>query len=573
MKRGKVIFLLFLLALGVRLIITWNTYAMPSDGPRYIEVASYYAEGNLKEALKHDYHPLFPCFMAVAHQVIGNWEWAGMLVSVLLGSLAVIPLYLIGQRVFNDTIATITAVFYAFHPHTARLSSDILTTGTFIFLLVSTLYLIMEALKGWKYRMFLFAGLSSLLAYLTRPDGVILLLVCVAWIILSNFSGRPDRQAGWWKGAFRKKILALGLLCLPWIIGLASYMCGLKYARGEWQLSQKLSRSKIARISGISGIQPSITGEKRKGFVYRQASALYIVTEDFVKAANPWLLLLIIIGLFTRKKFLQSAYSVQNKLRLLKSHPDPVLNTGEGSHNNRDPSPRQVGAQDESVEKFFNALKLNKWIIWSTVLIYLMALWRFALCDDRISKRYTTPLIVIISFWGAIGLYVLIGWLYQKFNQQDVSPGDYPARLPQRQVKWLIVGVLITIGSFAIFTFAPVRYHRLDEKRVGEWIKRYHQTATQPLIIAPSNLIMYHGGSRILDHHKGGNQIKELGSNYEEAIKNARFKQADYLVINHKTKNYIPDFTASIKPKDLELIYEIQPDKSEQWFKVYKVKK
>lgn len=48
-------------------------------------------------------------------------------------------------------------------------------------------------------------------------------------------------------------------------------------------------------------------------------------------------------------------------------------------------------------------------------------------------------------------------------------------------------------------------------------------------------------------------KLKNLGSgsNYEEALKNARFKEADYLVNNDRIDKCIPDFISSVKFSDL----------------------
>ena len=74
---------LFGLALIVRLGIALNTYVISSDGPLYIEAASYYHNGQFKEAISHQYHPVYPLLMSLAYYLTNDWEWAGMLVSII----------------------------------------------------------------------------------------------------------------------------------------------------------------------------------------------------------------------------------------------------------------------------------------------------------------------------------------------------------------------------------------------------------------------------------------------------------------------------------------------------------
>jgi len=471
MRKTTLILLgLFLLAFTVRLIIAFNTYVISSDGPLYIEAANYYYEGDIKSALNHPYHPFYPALMALLYWFIGNWEWAGMLVSIILGSLAIMPLYLVGLRLFNPTMAIISALIYAFHPDAARLSAGILTTGTFIFLLVTAIYCLLEALEGYRYRYFILAGISSLLAFLTRPDGIIILLVILGWVVLSK------------KRLFEKKSLALGGIILPWIMAALPYLWHIIKTTGAFSISRKLSLSTLTLKASIPQM-------------------FYIVAEDFIKAMNPWLLVLVIIGILVRKEALY---------------------------------------QRETTSKE----KRTAWIIWSMVLTYLLTLLVFAGIYQRISQRYTTPLVVIIIFWGAVGLYFLARWCQQIFGPKTNSTG------------WLVFVVMITLCSFSIFTFKSIGHERLDERKVGNWIRQNYQDKDKPLVFAhSSHRIPFYAGSKIINHYIG-NQITELGVDYETIIKNARLQKADYLVISPDIKNSIPDFIPSIKPVDLELILE-----------------
>ncbi|MCK5577958.1 MAG: hypothetical protein KAI63_00380, partial [Planctomycetes bacterium] len=90
-KTWAQLLLLVLFALIVRVIIGLNTYVISSDAPLYIDVAQLYHQGHWRQALNHPYHPFYPFCMSLLYRIIGNWEWAGMLISMVLSSLAIIP--------------------------------------------------------------------------------------------------------------------------------------------------------------------------------------------------------------------------------------------------------------------------------------------------------------------------------------------------------------------------------------------------------------------------------------------------------------------------------------------------
>ena len=474
--------LLVILAVIVRLIIAFNTCVVSSDGPLYIEAANYYYQGDFKSGFNHPYHPLYPFLMSLLYRVIGNWEWAGFLISIILSSCAVIPLYLIGLQLFDNKIALIASLFYVFEPNIARISSGILTTGTFICLLVFAVYYFMKAMEQWKYLYFALSGLFALLAFLTRPDGLIIIGIFALWILFANISG-------WWKGEFKRKLLALVCLILPWLVIAIPYIAYVTIKAGSFNISHKLTAVKLSVF-----LNPLINPK-----------ALYIVAEDLLKSSHPVLLLLVILGVLLRKKFL-----------LLPS----VLS--------------------------------SKWIIWSLVIGYIIVLVKFADVFGRISKRYTTPLMVLAIFWGAVGLYILIG-KFSKYN-----------------IKWITIASVIMIIILGISTFNPVGKDRLVEKQAGEWIRTYHKGMDKPVIVADSNRVPYYGGGKIIMNYEG-TRLKRFGKDYKTVLANLRGINTSYLVIDLMDDDVIiPGFTKQLQQSDLEYLFTAS-DKGRA-LTIYKVK-
>jgi hypothetical protein len=143
--------------------------------------------------------------------------------------------------------------------------------------------------------------------------------------------------------------------------------------------------------------------------------------------------------------------------------------------------------------------------------------------------------------------------------------------------KGLAVGVIITIISFAVFTFEPVGKERLAEKEVGKWIKQYHQGKKPLFVVSDSNRIPYYAGAKIAWHYEGS-RLRRFGTNYAELIKNLHtlgYFKADYLVVDKNNVNsFIPDFTSRLNPAELEQIYPPPADNTDrnQILFVYRVK-
>jgi uncharacterized membrane protein len=258
-------------------------------------------------------------------------------------------------------------------------------------------------------------------------------------------------------------------------------------------------------------------------------AAIKEVTTDFIKSINPWLLILIVLGIVIPKRGLIKTVS-----------------------------------------------RRNVWIIWSVFIVYTLTLLKFTDAFSRTSRRYTTPLVAIIIFWGAIGIYVLISKLVRNKLELEKSSSFR---------KGLTVGVLITIIAFAVFTFEPVSKDKLAEKEVGKWIKQYHQGKEQPIVVSDSNRIPYYAGAKIFQHYEA-TRLRKFGTNYAEVVKklytlsywikhNQFYVKVDYLVVDKNNVNsFIPDFTSRLNPADLEQIYPPPADNTDknQVLFVYRVK-
>jgi 4-amino-4-deoxy-L-arabinose transferase-like glycosyltransferase len=152
-----------------------------TDSPKFLKMARLFQEGEFREALRMYYHPLYPLLVGYVDHISGmGLEVAATSISILLGSLGIVPLYRLAELAMGPKVAIMAAFTYAFLPRLVSVESEIMTEGLYIFLFLSALYLGWIGFRERSISHLACAGLLSGAAYLTRVEGLILLLV-VGW--------------------------------------------------------------------------------------------------------------------------------------------------------------------------------------------------------------------------------------------------------------------------------------------------------------------------------------------------------------------------------------------------------
>ncbi|MBW2123446.1 MAG: glycosyltransferase family 39 protein [Deltaproteobacteria bacterium] len=102
--------ILICLAAGVRIYLFAFTYVISRDGVVYLALAGYFREGNLGKGLSHDFHPLYSLVIAALSYLIPGSALAGQVVSLVSGSLLVVPIYLLGKDLFGQRAGFLTGI-------------------------------------------------------------------------------------------------------------------------------------------------------------------------------------------------------------------------------------------------------------------------------------------------------------------------------------------------------------------------------------------------------------------------------------------------------------------------------
>jgi Dolichyl-phosphate-mannose-protein mannosyltransferase len=137
--------------------------------------------------------PLFPFLIAGVTWTVGNAEVAAHIVSVLFGTLLVLPVYLIARRVFGERTALAAATLTAFHPYLIMFSVSVFCELTFLTLLLAATYSAMHAASNPTARALASSGALYGVSFLVRSESFIYMLVGLGCVLLARLLLARDK--------------------------------------------------------------------------------------------------------------------------------------------------------------------------------------------------------------------------------------------------------------------------------------------------------------------------------------------------------------------------------------------
>lgn len=223
---------LILLGLLLRLAVLRLDHVLMPDGVDYVLLARQMSEGSFRSAVNAWTPPLYPLLVALASALVGDGELAGRLVSVVAGSLLVVPVYFLTRRAHGRRVAGWAAALAALHPLLVYYSTQVLTEATYTLCFVCAVLAGWQALSTKRPRTFAVAGLAFGACYLLRAEAVGFLLLLLALTLAAGLAG---------KTASKKTVLANCLALAAGSLALAApYLIHLRVEYGAWTVSAKL---------------------------------------------------------------------------------------------------------------------------------------------------------------------------------------------------------------------------------------------------------------------------------------------------------------------------------------------
>ncbi len=281
------ILILLLVGTGIKAWLLTHTEVLAKDGIGFIQFAArLQQEPWLKVLREANQHPLYPIHVLVISSVLQGpnaapdclaWQRSAQMANALAAVLLAAPMYLLGRHLFGRRVGFTAALLFQVMPVPARITADALTEGTFLLLAAMALLFAAWGFQKRAWGWFAMCGLAGGLAYLTRPEGALLIL-CTALILVGPLFSR-DCKSHW-----QPTVLCTGSLGLTTLLIVAPYwmIIGrltpkptanqiLASAEREWNRNQAVAASTVlfaARFTpgvngvGEEGVSPSYAAAK-----------------------------------------------------------------------------------------------------------------------------------------------------------------------------------------------------------------------------------------------------------------------------------------------------------------------
>jgi hypothetical protein len=123
------------------------------------------------------------------------WQLSAQLASALAGVLLILPMYYLGRELFDRRVAFWACLLFQCLPSSGKVMGDGLSDTLFLFFACSAFWSACVALRRGSWLYFALTGLAGGLAYLTRPEGA--LVVGVTGLVLLGLQVSRRWRRSW----------------------------------------------------------------------------------------------------------------------------------------------------------------------------------------------------------------------------------------------------------------------------------------------------------------------------------------------------------------------------------------
>ena len=520
----KMLWILLSLACIVRLYVWYVTPVLAKDGISYINIAKHFINGNFAGGLTHPYHPLYPLFISLGSVANLEHELSGRIISLLFSILSILTVYIFSKRLFNPQLAFITALLIAFHPYSVRLSVDVRSESLYFFFYMLGFCLGYAALTTKESYLFLLTGTTSALAYLTRPEGVSIIVILSAWIAVHSI--RDFKKPHWYVGPRNLCLLLIGFLIFS-----CPYLLYLKHHTHSWTLTQKKQLSKISGINILLNDKNKVLSKRKCDIPKWETSETLLNAEKDLSSRS---------GNFntnsgayqknksapdtkTRhisiKKYLKPLFKIFNAFADALHYPFLIF--------------LMIGILS-AVRNHTHKL-INLYIL-SYIILFLFILYFLKLSSGYASVRHLMNIVLVTIFWTGLGVKNTYDWLirWQKQPSQNLF-----------SAKGIVFLCLI------ITLFLPKTLKSFKQESIyidaGLWIKTFYRDV--PIILTDEPRVAFYANTLRLAVPKK--------MSYDKFIKYAKQKKVKLIIVSEDINTFIPDFFTKIHQSDMKKLIEL----------------
>ncbi|MCA8976275.1 MAG: glycosyltransferase family 39 protein, partial [Planctomycetes bacterium] len=166
--------LLLVLAAAMRSFGCAVTPVPGRDGTAYLWMAEQWSDGDWHGLFATVFHPLYPVLVGAVSWCAPDLDIVlrGQIASALPATIAILPLWCVAARLFDERAAFWTCLAYAIGNWFVRHPADCMSEGPFYLLAIGWACLLLA-----DRRRPALAGLTGGLAFLARPEGAVLIAI------------------------------------------------------------------------------------------------------------------------------------------------------------------------------------------------------------------------------------------------------------------------------------------------------------------------------------------------------------------------------------------------------------
>jgi 4-amino-4-deoxy-L-arabinose transferase-like glycosyltransferase len=283
---------LAVLAVAVRITAALTLVVVAQDGARNLRMSRLILEGRWLDALTlyPITHPLYPMMVAIGEALTGTPLFCACAISAVLGGLAVVPLHHLARSAWNERVAGLAGLLYAFLPAAVELHGDAMLEGAFFFFFLSSMALVDSALEKASWPRAALSGVAAAAAWLTRPEGAYLVpLILLACLLRRGRFALPAAALALvpaavlalpYQGFIKAQTGRYGVSASPFSAGILGLFSG-KTAVTGYQVDAKSAEEfgeyrDIARFGPVGGPLVSVGRALLKNLYYLPALAVLL---------------------------------------------------------------------------------------------------------------------------------------------------------------------------------------------------------------------------------------------------------------------------------------------------------
>ena len=443
--RGNLFWLVLLLVLagGMRLWQVGNTEVTSRDSVMYIRFAWRLENEPWPQVFQTGvHHPGYgllvytfgkPMRAAFPDDIPYAMQLAAQLAAALCGLLLVVPMYYLGRELFDRRVGFWGALLFQCIPSSGRLMADGLSEPMFLLLTSTALLFAVRALGTGHIRWFVLCGLTTGLAYLTRQEGLLVVLVTLVVLVGLQFSPRWRRSRGKFVTQGACLVAGCAVLAVPFmvLIGDVSLKASAKHMleADGWKMPDKPRDT--PRVSHVHAPLPLAKWNIGTGITPqdRYLWAALTLAEMLDKAFFHFFLYPALLGVWLfRHRFAEVP---------------------------------------------------GMWVLLVCGLVLMPLLYKLGQSNGYISERHAILLVLGGIFWSVAGVGWLAGWVAARTTRVSAP------------MLSLIV-LLVATGVCLPRTLARLHGNRDGFREVGVWMA--HNTKAGDEILDPMSWTSYHAG-------------------------------------------------------------------------------